>query len=220
MVALVLLPGLDGTGRLFVDFVAALGAEVEVTVASYPTDTPLGYAELTAVARSFLPPDQPFFLLAESFSGPIAISIAQSSPPGLLGVALCCSFARNPLPVLAPARPLLGIVPVDALPVALLSFFVLGRFHRLRFVPRWRALSQPLLQRFSGRERVPFCRWMFRLCSLISACRSSTCEPLRIALCRVRRPSCWSLGHPAPSLSNSPLRTFCCRSCRLRPPQR
>lgn len=220
MVALVLLPGLDGTGRLFVDFVAALGAEVEVTVASYPTDTPLGYAELTAVARSFLPPDQPFFLLAESFSGPIAISIAQSSPPGLLGVALCCSFARNPLPVLAPARPCWVSFRLTRCRSLCSASSCLGVFHRLRFVPRWRALSQPLLQRFSGRERVPFCRWMFRLCSLISACRSSTCEPLRIALCRVRRPSCWSLGHPAPSLSNSPLRTFCCRSCRLRPPQR
>lgn len=128
MVALVLLPGLDGTGLLFADFAASFGPEVKVIVASYPTDTPLGYSELESVARSFLPQDQPFFLLAESFSGPIGISIAASSPPGLLGLVLCCSFARNPVPMLAPLRPLVGAFPVSVLPVRLLGLFLLGRF--------------------------------------------------------------------------------------------
>lgn len=128
MVALVLLPGLDGTGLLFADFAASFGPEVKVIVASYPTDTPLGYSELESVARSFLPQDQPFFLLAESFSGPIGISIAASSPPGLLGLVLCCSFARNPVPMLAPLRPFVGAFPVSVLPVRLLGFFLLGRF--------------------------------------------------------------------------------------------
>lgn len=128
MVALVLLPGLDGTGLLLADFAASFGPEVKVIVASYPTDTPLGYSELESVARSFLPQDQPFFLLAESFSGPIGISIAASSPPGLLGLVLCCSFARNPVPMLAPLGPLVGVFPVSILPVRLLVFFLLGRF--------------------------------------------------------------------------------------------
>lgn len=128
MVALVLLPGLDGTGLLFADFSASFGPEVKVIVASYPTDTPLGYSELESVARSFLPQDQPYFLLAESFSGPIGISIAASSPPGLLGLVLCCSFARNPVPMLAPLGRLVGAFPVSVLPVRLLGFFLLGRF--------------------------------------------------------------------------------------------
>lgn len=128
MVALVLLPGLDGTGQMFADFVASFGPEVRTIVASYPSNTPLGYAELEPIARSFLPQNQPFYLLAESFSGPIAISIAASSPPGLLGLILCCSFARNPLPLFALFRPVVRVAPVSALPMALLSFFVLGRF--------------------------------------------------------------------------------------------
>lgn len=127
MVALVLLPGLDGTGLLFADFAASFGPEVKVIVASYPTDTPLCYSELESIARSFLP-DQPFFLLAESFSGPIGLSIAASSPPGLLGLILCCSFARNPVPMLAPLGRLVGAFPVSVLPVPLLGFFLLGRF--------------------------------------------------------------------------------------------
>ena len=128
MVALVLLPGLDGTSLLFADFAASFGPEVKVIVVSYPTDTPLGYSELESVARSFLPQNQPFFLLAESFSGPIGISIAASSPPGLLGLVLCCSFARNPVPMLAPLGPLVGAFPVSVLPVRLLGLFLLGRF--------------------------------------------------------------------------------------------
>jgi len=128
MVALVLLPGLDGTGLLFADFAASFGSDVKIIVVSYPTDAAVGYSELEPVARSFLPKDQPFFLLGESFSGPIAISIAASRPPGLLGLVLCCSFARSPRPALAVLRPLLAVAPVAALPLALLSFFVLGRF--------------------------------------------------------------------------------------------
>lgn len=128
MVALVLLPGLDGTGLLFANFAASFGPDVKIIVVSYPTDAAVGYSELEAVARSFLPKDQPFFLLGESFSGPIAISIAASRPPGLLGLVLCCSFARSPRPSLSVFQPLLSVVPVAAFPLALLSFFVLGRF--------------------------------------------------------------------------------------------
>ena len=128
MVALVLLPGLDGTGLLFEEFAASLSSDVDVVVANYPTDQPLGYAELEQVARRFIPADQPFVLLGESFSGPVALSIAASPPPGLLGVILCCSFARNPLPALAPVRSLLWLLPVRLVPRAVLSFFLLGRF--------------------------------------------------------------------------------------------
>lgn len=134
MVALVLLPGLDGTGLLFEAFVAFLGEDIDVIVVSYPADIPLGYPELESIARSLLPPDKPFYLLGESFSGPIALSIAASPPPGLLGVILCCSFARDPLPRLAPMRALLRYLPPITPPITLLSIFLMGRFtsERLR----------------------------------------------------------------------------------------
>lgn len=150
MPTLVLLPGLDGTGQLFQDFVAALGAEVEVVVAAYPANVSLGYAELEDIARSFLPQDRPYYLLAESFSGPIAIGIAASAPPGLRGLVLCCSFARNPLPMLAPLRFVAGAVPVAALPTALLGFFLLGRFatpaHRQALAQTLALVSPAVLQ--------------------------------------------------------------------------
>ena len=134
MVSLVVLPGLDGTGQLFEDFVSALGKDIEVIVVSYPPDKLLDYAELETVARSCLPADKPFFILGESFSGPIAVSIAASSPRGLQGVILCCSFARNPHPELAWLRPFIRLVPIAFIPLSLLAYFLLGRFanERLR----------------------------------------------------------------------------------------
>lgn len=67
MTAFVLLPGMDGTGKLFDAFVAALGADHQITVVSYPSDASLGYGELEAVARAALPVDRRYVLLAESF---------------------------------------------------------------------------------------------------------------------------------------------------------
>jgi pimeloyl-ACP methyl ester carboxylesterase len=130
---LVLLPGMDGTGRFFADFVAALGGDVASVVGHYPLDPKLGYAELETVARSFLPSDQPYVLLGESFSGPIAISIAASRPANLLGVILCCTFARVGHRRLRAARSLLDWLPTMRLPIALAEWFLLGRFSSPRF---------------------------------------------------------------------------------------
>jgi len=128
MVRLVLLPGLDGTGSLFRGFLKALDPGIKTIIVSYPPDRDMDYDGLKAIARSFLPENDPFILLAESFSGPIAISIAASQPTGLRGLILTCSFARNPRPLLAPLLPLVRLLPVRAAPTALLAAPALGRF--------------------------------------------------------------------------------------------
>lgn len=115
MAALVLLPGLDGTGLLFADFVAKLrviAPEIEPIVVRYPTDRALGYAELERIARESLPNDRPFVLLGESFSGPIAISIAASRPSGLMGLILCCTFVRYPRALFRKLHRFAPFVPV------------------------------------------------------------------------------------------------------------
>lgn len=73
--ALVLLPGMDGTGCLFAPITAALGEDVESMVVRYP-DEELDYSAHEAIARAALPLERPHVLLGESFSGSIAISIA------------------------------------------------------------------------------------------------------------------------------------------------
>ncbi len=125
---LVLLPGMDGTGRLLERFVAALRPGFQATVVSYPPDQALDYSALEALARSRLPADRPFVVLGESFSGPIALSIAASTPSGLCGVVLCCSFARNPRPGLDPLRTLARVLPIRVIPAACVARALLGRF--------------------------------------------------------------------------------------------
>jgi pimeloyl-ACP methyl ester carboxylesterase len=112
MTAIVLLPGLDGSGTLFADFIAALGKEFSPIVVSYPNDQDLNYQALEEWARARLPVNQAYLLLGESFSGPIAVSIAASHPPGLIGVILSCSFVRNPVPVFHPLKRMLGLLPL------------------------------------------------------------------------------------------------------------
>lgn len=89
-----LLPGLDGTGQLFAPLLEHLPAGVAATVVAYPPDQPLSLTQLAGHVRALLPADEPFVLLAESFSGPVALRVAASDPPGLRAVVLCASFAH------------------------------------------------------------------------------------------------------------------------------
>jgi pimeloyl-ACP methyl ester carboxylesterase len=88
---------MDGTGILFGPLLRALPASLSPLVISYPGDKPLSYDELLTTIASLLSTDEPFILLGESFSGPLALRIAAACPAGLRGVILCASFARNPI---------------------------------------------------------------------------------------------------------------------------
>ena len=106
MIKLVLLPGMDGTGELFRDFVAALPEGSETVVAHYPGDRRLRYAGLmefvlgavSAISgTSANSTAAPFCLVAESFSTPLAIQYAATNPPNLKGLVLCAGFCTSPL---------------------------------------------------------------------------------------------------------------------------
>jgi pimeloyl-ACP methyl ester carboxylesterase len=129
MLTLVLLPGMDGTGIFFEDFAAALPPHFKPFIVAYPDDPSLSYVELEALARAALPQDEPYLILGESFSGPIAISIAASNPPGLLGLILCVTFARNPHPLLPLACAILNPLPAWRLPRFVQQPNLFGRFN-------------------------------------------------------------------------------------------
>jgi pimeloyl-ACP methyl ester carboxylesterase len=123
---LVLLPGLDGTGDLFAPFVAAMRQSepaVECQVVAYPPDREMNYAEHEAFARERLPNDD-YVLLAESFSGPVGVSIAASEPPNLRGLIFCCSFASNPLSWFGPLSRLIKLFPATKMPPELFAPFL------------------------------------------------------------------------------------------------
>lgn len=94
---LILLPGLDGTGKLFSDFMAALPNNVVASFVSYPLDRFETYDQLLHFVRASLPRRERFVLLAESFSSPLAVSIAATSPANLAGLVICAGFVRSPL---------------------------------------------------------------------------------------------------------------------------
>lgn len=126
--ALVVLPGLDGSAVPSDAFVEVARSRFESVVAiSYPPDRILDYGELEAFVRDLLP-NEPYILLGQSFSGPIALAIAASRPPGLIGLVLSTTFSRSPLPWLSPLASLARLAPVRMLPRALLSWWLLGRW--------------------------------------------------------------------------------------------
>jgi pimeloyl-ACP methyl ester carboxylesterase len=92
----ILLPGFDGTGMLFAPLLRALPQEVEPVVVAYPSDRICSARELVEIVLAHLPHGGPFVLIAESFSGPIALNAAARHPVTPVGVVLCASFAHCP----------------------------------------------------------------------------------------------------------------------------
>ena len=127
-VTLVLLPGMDGTGTLFAPFIAALGVTVKTVVVRYPPQGALDYPACEALARQALPLRGRFVILGESFSGPVAISLAASQPKGLMGLVLCATFASNPYPIFKPFANLTRLLPIKAAPASAMGLGLLGRF--------------------------------------------------------------------------------------------
>jgi len=93
---IVLLPGLDGTGDLFSHFRRALPQTYNVQTVMYPFKEGLGYDVLAEYTADVLPVNEPFVLLAESFSGPIGVAMAAEQLPQMKGLILVNTFLSNP----------------------------------------------------------------------------------------------------------------------------
>jgi pimeloyl-[acyl-carrier protein] methyl ester esterase len=93
-----LLPGMDGTGRLLEPLARLLPPELGAVVLSYPPDQLLGY---DALEQRVSVPEERFALVAESFSGPLAIRLAERYASRVSALVLAASFARSPLSPLA-----------------------------------------------------------------------------------------------------------------------
>ncbi|MEW6363418.1 MAG: alpha/beta hydrolase [Acidobacteriota bacterium] len=96
-VELLLLPGLDGTGRLFSPLLGSLPAFLRPRTVAYANEKLLTYTQLQEQVEKELPAARPFALLGESFSGPIAIRIAANGPVGLVCLVLVATFDWSPL---------------------------------------------------------------------------------------------------------------------------
>lgn len=111
---LVLMPGLDGTGLLFERFLAALPPEIQTKVIDYP-DTPASVEQYASFAASAFPPGRAV-LLAESFSGLVALQMLREQQVSVESIIFVASFGEAPRPHLKWLRPIVPIL-VKAVPL-------------------------------------------------------------------------------------------------------
>lgn len=97
MPKLLLMPGLDGTGQLLTDFIAALPTSFHTVTLQYPNLQFASYSELEDFVREQCTVTEPFIIVAESFSTPLAIQYASSHPANLQGLVLCAGFVTSPV---------------------------------------------------------------------------------------------------------------------------
>ncbi|WP_172425938.1 alpha/beta fold hydrolase [Sulfuricaulis limicola] len=94
---LVLLPGLDGTGILFRSLLASLPKDIRPKVITYPPNQKFSLSELAQLVAQELPREE-VVLLAESFSGLVALALLARGLPHIRGVLFVASFAEPPRP--------------------------------------------------------------------------------------------------------------------------
>lgn len=100
-----LLPGLDGTGRLFGALQEHLPSSLGARVVSYPSQSAQGYEQLL---DGIAVPEEPFAIVAESFSGPLGVLLASRHGARVRALVLVATFVRWRPSVLRGALPLLG----------------------------------------------------------------------------------------------------------------
>ena len=125
---LCLLPGLGGTGKLYQWLGEAINDEFDFRVIVYEDGSTL--EDFVASALRQIPEDRPVSLVAESFSGAVAIALLASRTRDYGPSVLCNTFASPPYRALLP---LIDFVPDlflggGALREPLLKWVTAGRF--------------------------------------------------------------------------------------------
>jgi pimeloyl-ACP methyl ester carboxylesterase len=117
----------------FRPFLAALPTAIRPVVIDYPSEGSNQYADLLEIVCHAVAEIPSFYVLASSFSGPLAIMLARAQPEKVRGMILSASFLRSPQPRLARFR-FAAVSPV------------VGMIRTLRRVPVWtlRSKADPL----------------------------------------------------------------------------
>ena len=103
-ITLVLLPGLDGTDVFFRPLLAALPGWILPMVVQFPTVGANEYPDLIRLVRSAMAGTRSYYVLGWSFSGPLALMLAEAEPAKVRGVILASTFVRSPRPIYARLR--------------------------------------------------------------------------------------------------------------------
>lgn len=96
---IILLPGLDGTGRLFAPLLACVDDASSFLVVRYH-DAPANLDQLAEQAEASIPQEQAVILIAESFSSLVALHLLERGRRQIGGILFFAGFARAPCPLL------------------------------------------------------------------------------------------------------------------------
>src|SRR4029453_15252743 len=101
----IVLPGLDGTGTLFGPLLRALTKDIRPTVITYPFDRILSLSEHAEWVSGQLPQEKSV-LIAESFSGLVALTLLTETPSRFRSIIFVGSFAEPPRPFVLRLSPM------------------------------------------------------------------------------------------------------------------
>ncbi|MBA6254733.1 MULTISPECIES: hypothetical protein [unclassified Colwellia] len=123
---LVLLPGMDGTGELFEEFLSYYDGEH--LVISLPQNCPQDHLSLAKSLDKQLPKED-YILLAESFSGGIVPELLKQDLTNMKGVIFVASFLSCPNRYLLPIAKILPIKALASAPLSQIGhkFLLLGQ---------------------------------------------------------------------------------------------
>lgn len=125
---LVLMPGLDGTGILFQPLVEQLKDIFHVTVIVYSKDRFSSLQEMAEIVKEQLSAPEDTILLAESFSGLVALTLLEQYAIPLRGIIFCAAFAESPRPFLVKFITMMSptLLRFPWIPEIFYRFFCLG----------------------------------------------------------------------------------------------
>lgn len=141
---LCLLPGLDGTGRLYAPLREALGDAYATETLAYDGARFDGYAALAETVEPALHRHAEVVLVAESFAGPLAVMLAHRNPGRVRAMVLAASFVRRPLPFSAACAAMLERLPAVAPPMFVLERMLAGGGLPLPLRAEFRAILDAL----------------------------------------------------------------------------
>ena len=95
------LPGMDGTTKLLRKFCELAPDSHNVAAVALPPRVMSGFQSLASHVAEMLPRNDKVLLVAESFSGPIAVNVAAHHPERVIGLVLVATFVDSPVPAVA-----------------------------------------------------------------------------------------------------------------------
>lgn len=134
---ILILPGLDGTGKLLLEASERLAPKHVVSVIQYPPHL-YRYEDLQIWVEGLLPKDD-FIIVAESFSGPLAVMLSDKKPCGLKGVVFVATFAKTPVKLPSTWTYALEITPINSRLVTWLAQpLLMGKWSEREFTAKFR----------------------------------------------------------------------------------